>query len=78
LNNKVAGLLLIGFSLLTAVIAYGFDQLTNAVKASAGFIKAGGSIESSEPSVPMVSIVLILLAIAIGYYITKSELIKDF
>lgn len=73
MNNKVAGLLLIGFSLLTAVIAYGFDQLTNAVKQSAGFIKAGGTLGSSEPSVPIVSIVLILLAIAIGYYITKSK-----
>ena len=73
MTNRVAGLLLIGFSLLTAVIAYGFDQLSNAVKQAAGFVKAGGQITSSNPGVPMVSIVLILIAIGIGLYIMKKE-----
>jgi hypothetical protein len=73
MNNRIAGLLLIGFSFLTAVIAYGFDQLSNAVKQSAGFMMAGGTLSSGDPSVPVVSIILILLSIVIGFYITKSK-----
>ncbi len=38
MNSKAVGLLLIGLTMLTAVIAYGFDQFTNAVKESAAFI----------------------------------------
>lgn len=73
MNNKISGLLLIGLSLLTAVIAYGFDQLSNAVKKSAGFIKAGGSIDSSNPSVPTVSIFLIAISIIIGIIIFMDK-----
>jgi hypothetical protein len=73
MDNRVAGLLLIGFSLLTAVIAYGFDQLSNAVKESAGFIIAGGSLSSSNPSIPWVSVILILITVLIGVYIIKKK-----
>ncbi|MDP4551420.1 hypothetical protein Q9251_11060 [Alkalihalobacillus macyae] len=69
MNNSVAGLLLIGFSLLTAVVAYGFDQLSNAVKKSAGFINNGGSIAYRDPIVPQIPIILILITVLIGVYI---------
>ena len=44
MDNRVAVLLLIGLPLLTPVIVYGFDQLSNTVKKSAGFIKVGGTL----------------------------------
>ncbi|MEW9674207.1 hypothetical protein [Ammoniphilus sp. 3BR4] len=74
MNNRIAGLLLIGFSLLTAVIAYGFDQLSNAIKESAGFIKSdNATIGSSSPSIPLFSIILIILVIGVGVYLMNSK-----
>ncbi|WP_047155489.1 hypothetical protein [Aneurinibacillus tyrosinisolvens] len=79
MNNRVAGLLLIGLSLLTTVIAYSFGQLIDAIKASsahlAGVISGGGGSTLGWGGFPIsvLAIVLILCSIGIGIYLIKSN-----
>lgn len=43
MDKRTSGLVLIGFSLLTFVIAIGFDQLSNSIQRSAAYVKGGAS-----------------------------------
>ena len=62
--NRVAGLLLIDFSVLISVIANGFGQLSNSVKEA---------FCSSDASVLLAPIILILIPVLIGVYIINKK-----
>lgn len=72
MSNKISGLLLIGLASLTAALVYGFNHLSNSIKESAIFIKAGGSLSVSETSLPLIPSLLILATALIGVYIFKK------
>ena len=72
MSNKISGLLLIGLACLTAALVYGFNQLSNSIKESASFIKAGGSLSVSETSLPLIPSILILATALIGVYMLKK------
>lgn len=73
MSNKISGLLLIGLACLTAALVYGFNHLSNSIKESAIFIKAGGSLSVSETSLPPLIPSLFILATAlIGVYMFKK------
>lgn len=72
MSNKISGLLLIGLASLTAALVYGFNQLANAIKESASFIKAGGSLSVSETGLPLIPSLLILATVLIGVYMLKK------
>jgi len=72
-NKKGVGIILIGLKLLSVVIAYGLNQLSNSVKEAASFIQAGGSIGWNEPSIPSFSIVLIVMVIGMGIYLIVNK-----
>lgn len=63
MNNKLAGVILIGFSLLSIVIAYGFDQLSESIKKGATFVHGGGSISSGPPTIPNISLTFIIIVV---------------
>ncbi|CQR48185.1 hypothetical protein BN1058_02534 [Paraliobacillus sp. PM-2] len=80
MNNRVAGLLLIGLSLLTAVIAYSLGELIDTIKASsahiAGVISGSGSSSlawGGNPPVSIVPIILIIISLFIGVYLLKQD-----
>ncbi|WP_409174420.1 hypothetical protein [Brevibacillus fortis] len=73
MKSKTAGLLLLGFTMLTTVIAYGFDQLTNAIKESAVFVRGGGSIGTSEPSVPEFTWIFLGISLFISWYMMSMK-----
>ncbi|SOC40271.1 hypothetical protein [Ureibacillus acetophenoni] len=80
MNNRVAGLLLIGLSLLTAVIAYSLGELIDAIKASsahiAGTISGGGGTSlawGGNPPLSVVPIILIIISVVIGFYLISKR-----
>ncbi|WP_077324794.1 hypothetical protein [Virgibacillus siamensis] len=73
MDKRTSGLVLIGFSLLTFVIAIGFDQLSNSIQRSAAYVKGGASVSYGGMSVPIISIILVVITIFIGLYIMKRN-----
>lgn len=74
MKARIAGILLIGFSLLTAVIAYSFNLLIDAIKNSASVVSgAGGSLAWGGQVIPTLSIVLIVLCIGLGIYLIAAK-----
>lgn len=73
MKNKTAGVFLLGLTMLTAVIAYGFDQLTNAIKESAAYVRGGGSIATSEPSVPEFTWIFLGISLFISWYMISLK-----
>ncbi|KMJ57123.1 hypothetical protein AB685_17050 [Bacillus sp. LL01] len=80
MNNRVAGLLLLGLSFLTAVIVYALRELIDSIKDSAGYL--GGVISGQGSSslawgsniiLSNVPIYLLLLAISISIYLIWNK-----
>ncbi|MTW86473.1 hypothetical protein F3157_12495 [Virgibacillus dakarensis] len=73
MDKRTSGLVLVGFSLLTFVIAIGFDQLSNSIQRSAAYVNGGGSVSYGEMSIPILSIILVIITIFIGIYLMKRN-----
>ncbi|BCB04025.1 hypothetical protein [Bacillus sp. KH172YL63] len=76
MNHTVAGFLLLGFTMLTAVVVYAIGELSDSIKASAGYLGAvmseqggadlgwGGNLISSN-----IAVILLLLPVSIALYL---------
>lgn len=74
-NNKMAGMLLMGFAFLTGAIVYSFMQLSSTIYHIGGFISGAGGTKymTGETFVPWVSIVLIIVALFVGGFLFNEK-----
>jgi len=72
-ENKTTGLLLIGISLLAAAICYGLERVTKMVESGARLLRNtnidGSILDRINPQIPIISLMLIFLAVSIGLYL---------
>lgn len=72
MKNKTTGLLLIGMSLLAIAICYGLERVTKMISIAARYMKDDNVLVRISVSIPIYSLIFILLTMGIGIYLTTK------
>jgi hypothetical protein len=73
--KELLGYFLIAQAILTTVIVYSIDRLSDSVKQSIGFLKSGGTLASGTGT-PMFVWLALFIVVCIGLFLISKKNIK--